>query len=342
MSTRKTKKAQVEKTTSRRVKARGDASWSPAVSRELNRLELACKPFDPPGAPRPLDGFGSFLRPGRNSWRGVDPEDHVRGVPPAIWAFLQSRRTPRRFMRSGAGPSDYVRMAGGGAFDVVVNGARRVLVTFAVETKADFLLDLLDQSPDPAVWSAWYENGRISPPVFRIAYAKLSSFLATFAADGARPDQMPPWAPEVTAELTRLRAIVLPYDANAPRPVSVGCSFATGTGSWEDVDPQGQVTEVPPAVFCFLSNVDFRTKSLQLVRDDDKDTLKFQRGNENFDRVVKGKRRLLVSFAINETYFQSCLDLCDESPDPAVWWVDYGDCGVQFERLSQFLAALRS
>ena len=91
-----------------------------------------------------------------------------------------------------------------------------------------------------------------------------------------------------------------------------------------------------------LSNVDFRTESLQLVGDDGEETLKFQRGNENLDRVVKGKRRLLVSFAINEAYFYSCLDLCDESPDPAVWWKDYSDCGVQFARLSEFLAALRS
>jgi len=105
------------------------------------------------------------------------------------------------------------------------------------------------------------------------------------------------------------------------------------------------MTEVPPAVYWFLSHVDFRTHTLRLVQDGDEETLKFEGSNENCDLIVDGKRRLLVSFAINETYFYSCLDLCDQSPDPAVWSVDHGDCEsahVMFPRLSEFLAALRS
>jgi len=323
------------------------APWSPAVSRQLARLEIACQSFYRPRAPRPLGDFASFIRPGRQGWSDVDPEGEVTQAPPAIWGFMKSRQwPPRRFLRTEDGPHDFARMSGGWNYDVVVDGGRRLLVSFAVAPGGNsYLLDLRDRSPDPAVWRAFEETPQTYNPVFSIAYPTLSSFLATLAVDGARPDQMPPWAPAVTAELARLRAVVLPYDPDAPRPVSVGCSFVTDGDSWEDVDPQGEVTEVPPAVYWFLRNVDFRTDSLRLLGDGDEETLKSQRGNENCDVVVDGKRRLLVSFAISETYFYRCLDLCDQSSDPAVWCMDHSDCGsagVEFKQLSQFLAALRA
>jgi predicted DNA-binding WGR domain protein len=346
----KRKKGYVETNAAGRAKPAVPAPWSPAVTSQLERLEIACKPFDPPDAPRPLDRFGEFGRPGGKSWRGVDPEGQVKRVPPAIWAFVESLDlSPRMFLRTDAGPFDYARMPLYiGRYDVVVDGVRRVLVMFACGTAGDFLFDLRDRSPDPAVWIASQKDPRSYPPDFSIAYPTLSSFLATLAADGARPDQMPPWAPAVTAELQRLRAVVVPFDPNAPRPVSVGSSFWVPHGDpWESVDPQGQVTEVPPAVYGFLENVDFRTSDLQLVDSGGGEprVLAFGGGNENPDLVVDGKRRLLVTFASSDTGFFYSLDLCDRSTDPAVWSVDhasYEDAYIKFKRLSQFLAALRS
>jgi predicted DNA-binding WGR domain protein len=324
------------------------APWALAVSRELARLEIGCTPFDPPGAPTPLGSFGEFGRSGGKPWRGVDPEGQVKRVTRAVWAFLKSREgTPRRFLRTDAGPHDALSLASCRAYDAVVDGARRLFVAFARASDAlYFALDLRDRSPDPAVWSASCEPPRTYPPIFRVAYPKLSSFLATLSTGGARPDQMPPWAPEVAAELVRLRAVVLPYDPHEPRPVSIGGSFVTTSDAWEHVDPAGEVKEVPPAVYWFLAKVDFRTRDVQLGEPgDDDETLTFESGSENYDVTVEGKRRLLVEFAIDDAQFYRCLDLCDQSPDPAVWSVDHDSSEsayVAFERLSEFLAALRS
>jgi predicted DNA-binding WGR domain protein len=344
----KTKEGYVEAGLAVETPAPASAPWAPEVSRELERLEITCRRFEPPNAPRPLAVFGEFGRPGGKSWRGDDPDGQVKAVTPAVWAFLRSRPwTPRKFLRTDAGPYDSLGLAQYSAYDVVVDGARRLLAEFACQSAAlYFALDLRDPSPDPAVWSVSSETPRTYPPAFRVAYATLSSFLASLAADGARPDQMPPWAPEVTAELVRLRAVVMPYDPKAPRPLSIGGSVVTTGDSWEDVDPEGEVREVAPAVYGFLRNVDFRTRKVHLgAAGDDGETLTFESGNENYDVTVDGKRHLLVEFAINDTQFYRCLDLCDRSPDPAVWSVDHGDSEsayVKFERLSQFLAALRA
>jgi len=345
----KRKKGYVETTASGRAKPPVPAPWSPAVSRQLERLEIGCKPFDPPSARRPLDGFGEFGRPGRDPWRGVDPEGQVTEVPPAIWAFSESLDlSPRIFLRTDAGPYDYLRLPLYlGTYDVVVEGARRVLVGFAGATGGNsFLFDLRDRSPDPVVWRAFEETPETYPPAFSIAYPTLSAFLATLAVDGARTDQMPPWAPAVTAQLVRLRAIVVPFDPTARRPLSVGSSFVVRGGpSWKGVDPQGKVTEVPPAVYWFLTNVDFRTADLRLVQPgEDARVLEFGTGSENVDVVVDGKRRLLVMFASDDVQSLYCFDLCDPSPDPAVWSRDHDEYAgyVVFKRLSKFLAALRA
>jgi len=157
---------------------------------------------------------------------------------------------------------------------------------------------------------------------------------------------MPPWAPAVTAQLVRLRAIVVPFDPTARRPLSVGSSFVVRGGpSWKGVDPQGKVTEVPPAVYWFLTNVDFRTADLRLVQPgEDARVLEFGTGSENVDVVVDGKRRLLVMFASDDVQSLYCFDLCDPSPDPAVWSRDHDEYAgyVVFKRLSKFLAALRA
>jgi hypothetical protein len=143
-----------------------------------------------------------------------------------------------------------------------------------------------------------------------------------------------------------LRAIVVPFDPTARRPVSVGSSFVVRGGpSWKGVDPQGKVTEVPPAVYWFLTNVDFRTADLRLVRPgEDARVLEFGTGSEDVDVVVDGKRRLLVMFASDDVQFLYCFDLCEPSPDPAVWSRDHDEYAgyVVFKRLSKFLAALRA
>jgi len=66
------------------------APWSPAVSRQLARLEIACQSFYRPRAPRPLGDFASFIRPGRQGWSDVDPEGEVTQAPPDRSRFLLS------------------------------------------------------------------------------------------------------------------------------------------------------------------------------------------------------------------------------------------------------------
>ena len=157
---------------------------------------------------------------------------------------------------------------------------------------------------------------------------------------------MPPWSKAVTRELQRLDAVIVPFDLKAPRPLGIGNSFwdAERHQHWDDADPRGQVTEVPPAIFAFFQNVDFRRKTIVLHKGKDgTEALTFQTSNEHCDVTLEGRRHLLVDFASDDCYFSYCLDFCDTAPDPRVWKQDHESCYdafVAFEKLSEFLAAI--
>jgi len=307
---------------------RTTAAWSAEVQRELTRLGITTHPFEQKAVAAMLET--------------------KQRVPRAIAAFAAGVERPHVRFGVSARPFGWLSFLRPQMYELEIAGEPRQLVSFAYEdSRSHLCFDARDTAKDPSIWRLQLATRVEEDTHAALAHDRLSQLLATLC-NGSRASgaTMPPWSKAVTRELRRLDAVILPFDRKAPRPLGIGNSFwdAKRKVHWDDVDPRGQVTAVPPAIFAFFESVDFRTRKLVLHKGKDgTEELKIQTSNEHCDVTLKGRRHLLVGFASDDSDYNYCLDFCDTDPDPAVWRQDHESCYEaypEFEKLSGFLAAI--
>jgi hypothetical protein len=173
---------------------------------------------------------------------------------------------------------------------------------------------------------------------------------ATIRSKGAQPRASAwtncPLADEVVQHIQRLGGKPKkPFDPATPRPL--GGSWATNGGpSWSDTDPQKQISAGPPTVWFFDNGIEW-TKGTEFGtwdRDFTDRTLSIGGASENYDKLVDGKRRLLLVVGYCSLQHYYCLDLLNESRDPPVYNQDHagGDAWCQFHSLTKWLAWLKT
>jgi predicted DNA-binding WGR domain protein len=161
------------------------------------------------------------------------------------------------------------------------------------------------------------------------------------ARTSARP------AAALVRQVERLGGKIRPLETTGPVPFAnfTSASFyrSEDGNSWERADPLGQLTHVSEAIAWF-DRVGMPNVLVPGYEEDEPDTLECCSASEGWDKTVDGKRRVLFQIAWNpRSQFCYCLDLCDPSPDPAVYSIDHdgSDPGLKAKTLSSFLAAAK-
>lgn len=147
-------------------------------------------------------------------------------------------------------------------------------------------------------------------------------------------------------ELTRLGV-----EQGSPSPFKnfLESNWHTSTKTvWQNIDPQGQFTEVPDFHQWFLGLRWLAVGNLAYLDpvDDEIRQVQMCQTSENYDLSLQGQRVLLYTFAYDKSYQLFCsFDLLEKNDNPKVYVVphdEYVRAYVRYNTLSEFLQTLHT
>lgn len=115
-----------------------------------------------------------------------------------------------------------------------------------------------------------------------------------------------------------------------------------GERTWSDVDPAGQLAEVPPFAWYLTRRVRFPVGLRWSAPDWGTRQIHLVEGDHGWDLEEGDRRKLLYPIAWDDHQYSWCLNLLAPKDDPHVWSIDHDGTGawVAHLRLSDFFAHL--